>query len=141
VRSGTHSVLGAQETLDRINVFPVADADTGANLVATLSAASDALSRSTPSTVGVAARIAADGALLGARGNSGAIFAQFLDGLAQGLHLKRNVTTPQFAQAAVVGAEAAYQAVQSPREGTILSVLRAWAAELGGASGAYPGFS
>ena len=78
----------------------------------------------------MAARMAADAALIGARGNSGAIFAQFLHGLAEGLHLKHDVVAGEFAQAAAGGVESAYLAVQHPREGTILSVLRAWAAQL-----------
>jgi DegV family protein with EDD domain len=133
-------VLRSQEILDRINVFPVADADTGANLVATLSAASGALGRTPPAAIGSAARMVADAALIGARGNSGAIFAQFLDGLAQGLHHKKEVVTAEFALAATVGVEAAYQAVQDPREGTILSVLRAWAAELTDEASAFADF-
>jgi DegV family protein with EDD domain len=130
VRSGTYGVLRSQEILNRINVFPVADADTGANLVATLSAASAALGRTPPAGIGSAARAVADAALIGARGNSGAIFAQFFDGLAQGLYRKKEVVAAEFALAATAGVEAAYLAVQDPREGTILSVLRAWAAEL-----------
>lgn len=127
MRAGTYAVLRSQDALDRINVFPVADADTGANLVATLTAASAALGKNPPSDIGPASRLAADAALIGARGNSGAIFAQFLDGLAGGLHLKREVSTGEFALAATAGVDAAYLAVQEPREGTILSVLRAWA--------------
>jgi uncharacterized protein len=140
VRAGTYSVLRSQEVLDRINVFPVADADTGANLVATLSAASAALGKAPPSAIGAAARLVADAALTGARGNSGAIFAQFLDGLAQGLRLKREVVTAEFAAAATAGVDSAYLAVQSPREGTILSVLRVWAAELVEQAGAFADF-
>jgi uncharacterized protein len=124
-------VLRAQVLLDRINVFPVADADTGANLVATLGAASAALGKTPPASVSAAARLVADAALVGARGNSGAIFAQFLDGLAHGLHQKKEAVTTEFALAAASGVDAAYLAVQNPREGTILSVLRAWATELG----------
>jgi uncharacterized protein len=123
-------VLRSQEILDRINVFPVADADTGANLVATLSAASAALGGTPPVAIGSVARMVADAALVGARGNSGAIFAQFFDGLAQGLHLKKEVVTGEFARAATRGVESAYLAVQNPREGTILTVLRVWAEEL-----------
>lgn len=130
LRSGTHAVLRTQDILDRINVFPVADADTGANLAATLSAAASGLGRTPPAAIGSAARVAADAALIGARGNSGAIFAQFLHGLANGLHMKRGVVTSEFALAAAAGVDAAYLAVQHPREGTILSVLRAWAVEL-----------
>ncbi len=130
VRSGAYAVVRSQDVLDRINVFPVADADTGANLVATLGAAAAGLGRTPPVAVGAAARMAADAALVGARGNSGAIFAQFLEGLAQGLHLKKDATTGDFAAAASAGVRSAYLAVQEPREGTILSVLKAWAAEM-----------
>jgi hypothetical protein len=130
VRSGAYAVTRAQDALDRINVFPVADADTGANLAATLSAAAAGLGRNPPAAVGPTARMAADAALIGARGNSGAILAQFLHGLAEGLHLKRAVTTGGFSQAAVAGVDAAYLAVQHPQEGTILSVLRAWAGKM-----------
>jgi len=130
VRAGTHAVLRSQATLDRINVFPVADADTGANLVATLTAAAAGLGRHAPMGIDEASRLVADAALRGARGNSGAIFAQFLDGLASGLGGKRAVNTMEFASAAISGADAAYLAVYQPREGTILTVLRAWAGEM-----------
>jgi dihydroxyacetone kinase-like predicted kinase len=130
VQSGAYAVTRAQDALDRINVFPVADADTGANLAATLSAAAAGLGRNPPIAVGAAARVAADAALIGARGNSGAIFAQFLHGLAEGLYLKKGVATDEFALAATIGVDAAYSAVQNPREGTILSVLRAWVSDM-----------
>jgi DegV family protein with EDD domain len=130
VRAGALAVVREQESLNRINVFPVRDADTGANLAATLKAAASRLGSAAPDSVGVAARVAADGALDGARGNSGAIFAQFLHGLASSMERLRHADGPQFAAAAVSGTESAYSALQDPREGTILSVLRAWSHEL-----------
>ena len=130
VRAGALAVVREQETLNRINVFPVRDADTGANLAATLKAAASRLGTAAPGSVGDAARVAADGALDGARGNSGAIFAQFLHGLASSMERLRQADGPQFAAAAVSGTESAYSALQDPREGTILSVLRAWSHEL-----------
>ena len=132
VRAGALAVVRQQETLNRINVFPVRDADTGANLAATLRAAASRLGSEAPDSVGDAARAAADGALDGARGNSGAIFAQFLHGLASSMERLRMVDGTQFAAAAVSGTESAYSALQEPREGTILSVLRAWSHELSG---------
>jgi DegV family protein with EDD domain len=131
LRAGALAVIREQESLNQINVFPVADADTGANLAATLKAAVARLGDDSPARIGDAARAAADAALDGARGNSGAIFAQFLHGLAAAVVGRLHVTTDEFAVAAHRGAEAAYLALQSPREGTILSVLRAWAHELG----------
>ena len=130
VRAGALAVVREQEALNRINVFPVRDADTGANLAATLKAAASRLGSAAPDSVGDAARVAADGALDGARGNSGAIFAQFLHGLAASMERLRQADGPQFAAAAVRGTESAYSALQDPREGTILSVLRAWSLEL-----------
>ena len=130
VRAGALAVVREQESLNRINVFPVRDADTGANLAATLKAAASRLGSAAPDSVGDAARVAADGALDGARGNSGAIFAQFLHGLASSMERLRNADGLQFAAAAVSGTESAYSALQDPREGTILSVLRAWSHEL-----------
>jgi fatty acid kinase/fatty acid kinase fatty acid binding subunit len=130
VRAGALAVIREQEALNRINVFPVRDADTGANLAATLKAAASRLGSAAPDSVGDAARVAADGALDGARGNSGAIFAQFLHGLAASMERLRQADGSQFAAAAVRGTESAYSALQEPREGTILSVLRAWSHEL-----------
>ena len=131
VRAGALAVVREQESLNRINVFPVRDADTGANLAATLRAAASRLGSAAPDSVGDAARVAADGALDGARGNSGAIFAQFLHGLASSMERLRSASGSQFADAALAGTESAYSALQDPREGTILSVLRAWSLELG----------
>ncbi|MCX6363148.1 MAG: DegV family EDD domain-containing protein [Actinobacteria bacterium] len=135
LRAGALAVVREQESLNRINVFPVRDADTGANLAATLKAAAARLGSASPDGVGAAARVAADGALDGARGNSGAIFAQFLHGLAGGMERRSQVDGPQFADAARLGTESAYTALQDPREGTILSVLKAWSHELGRRSG------
>lgn len=130
VRAGTLAVVREQEALNRINVFPVRDADTGANLAATFKAAAARLGDDAIGEVGAAARAAADAALDGARGNSGAIVAQFLHGLATAMSERVKVSTGEFAAAAHGGTDAAYRALQNPREGTILSVLKAWAHRL-----------
>jgi len=127
--AGTLAVVRERDNLDRINVFPVPDADTGANLAATLRAASARLGAGAPSRIGDAARVAADAALEGARGNSGAIFAQFFHGLAESFRGRSHVGTREFADGAAFGSQA-WRALQDPREGTILSVLRAWSHEL-----------
>lgn len=130
LRAGALAVVREQESLNRINVFPVPDADTGANLASTLRAAAAATTVPTGITIGQSVRAAADAALDGARGNSGAIFAQFLHGLAEALSTRVHVSTRDFAAAVRRGAEAAQQALQHPVEGTILSVLREWASSL-----------
>lgn len=127
VRAGALAVVREQETLNRINVFPVPDADTGANLASTLRAAAAAMQARVGWSVGQMARTAADAALDGARGNSGAIMAQFLHGLAEELGSRLHVGTREFAAAVRRGADAAQQALSQPVEGTILSVIREWA--------------
>lgn len=126
LRAGALAVVREQESLNRINVFPVPDADTGTNLASTLRSATAALPSRAGITVGQTARCAADGALEGARGNSGAILAQFLHGLADAIGNRVHVTTRDFAAATRKGIEAAQQALAQPVEGTILTVLRAW---------------
>ncbi len=130
LRAGALAVAREQETLNRINVFPVPDADTGANLASTLRAAAAALTTPNELTVGQTARTAADAALDGARGNSGAIFAQFLHGMAEAIAGRVSVTTREFTTAARCGADAAQQALSQPVDGTIVSVVKAWAAAL-----------
>jgi uncharacterized protein len=130
LQAGTLAVVRRCADLDRINVFPVPDADTGTNLAATLRAASARLGTGAPSRIGDAARMAADAALEGARGNSGAILAQFFHGLAESFADRVQVGTREFAVGAGLGSQAAWRALQDPREGTILSVLRAWSHEL-----------
>jgi uncharacterized protein len=128
LRAGALAVAREQESLNRINVFPVPDADTGTNLASTLRAAAAALASPGSITVGQTARVAADAALDGARGNSGAILAQFLHGLAEAIGNKVVVSTKDFAVAVRRGVDAAQQALQRPVEGTILSVLKEWGA-------------
>jgi DegV family protein with EDD domain len=130
LRAGALAVVREQESLNRINVFPVPDADTGSNLAATLRAAAAALASPGPITVGQTARAAADAALDGARGNSGAILAQFLHGLAEAIGNRVHVSTRDFADAVRRGVESANQALQHPVEGTILSVLKVWSAAI-----------
>jgi DegV family protein with EDD domain len=130
MRAGALAVVREQETLNRINVFPVPDADTGANLASTLRAAAAAMTMPRGLALGQTLRTAADAALDGARGNSGAIFAQFLHGLAESAGSRVQMTTRDFASAARRGVEAANQALAQPVEGTILSVLKAWCAAI-----------
>lgn len=140
LRAGTLAVVREQETLNRINVFPVRDADTGANLAATFKAAAARLGDDSPRDIGAAARVAADAALDGARGNSGAIIAQFLHGLAVDMDAAAHVSPSEFAAAARRGVDSAYHALQNPREGTILSVLKAWSRSLGSRAASVRGF-
>jgi len=125
--------LGARAAhLNAINVFPVPDGDTGTNMAGTARTMALGLQGGPSGSLGVgaASRLAADSALRGARGNSGAIFAQFLHGLAEELEDEVRIGTRRFA-AAVRGAAARAQlAIFRPREGTMLTVLRDWSEAL-----------
>lgn len=116
--------------LDSINVFPVPDGDTGANMAGTMKnivrGTGDSLDRS----IEKMSAIIAESALDGARGNSGAILAQFLCGFAEGVKDLRRVSTVDFANAATLAAKRSAEAISDPREGTILSVIKEWSAHL-----------
>src|SRR4051794_22313236 len=111
--------------LDDLNVFPVPDGDTGTNLLLTAQAAVAALDAEGRRTTESAWSILARGAVLGARGNSGAILAQLLRGLADHLADQPPADGPLFAAALQKAADTAYGAVADPEEGTFLTVARA----------------
>lgn len=123
--------------IDAINVFPVPDGDTGRNMAGTVRAASEGAVATPPGAgLGEVAAAAADGALLGARGNSGVILSQWLRGLALALAGLDEAGAAELAQALVRASECAYAAIDAPREGTILSAAQAAAATgTGGAEG------
>ncbi len=125
--AGARAVAARREEINRINVFPVADRDTGSNLAATLNRVSAALAGRRESSVSAVARRAADEALLGARGNSGAIFAQALEGFAEAVRGEARLPVEGLGAAAEAAARASRGAMAQPKEGTLLSVLAAWA--------------
>ena len=129
LKSGIHRVIEEQAVLNRINVFPVADGDTGTNLTLTLGAALKVLERGEDHLGTVLARLA-DALLDGARGNSGVILAQFFQGLSDSAQEAHRFTADTFSAAVVVGNEYARDAMAQPREGTILSVITAFAGSL-----------
>ncbi|GAA2107752.1 DAK2 domain-containing protein [Kitasatospora saccharophila] len=124
----------AREEIDALNVYPVPDGDTGTNLYLTVESAAEALdavfAAAEEPGLAVAAAAAARGALIGARGNSGVILAQWLRGLAEVL-----AAGGELAAALDHGARSAYQAVAVPVEGTLLTVAAAAAEAAGGADG------
>ncbi len=130
LRAGIQRLIEAREHLDRINVFPVPDGDTGTNLALTMGAVLASLRRETPEHAGVLLTRVADAALDGARGNSGAILAQFFLGVGDSATSLATLDAPAFTAAIGAGAEYAREALSAPREGTILTVLEAVAAEL-----------
>lgn len=124
VLAGAGCLEANADAINALNVFPVPDGDTGLNMTLTLRAALDATPPAAAS-VGEASAALARGALLGARGNSGVIFSQFLKGLAAALADNDVADGPAVAAALDAAADAGYEAVGNPVEGTMLSVMRA----------------
>ena len=125
--AGADWVVAMQKHLDAINVFPVPDGDTGSNMAATMKSIAERAKENIDKSLHRVSDALADSALMGAKGNSGAILAQFFQGLAEGLEGHRKVTTERFGQAVHVAAQKAQEAISSPKEGTILTVIREWA--------------
>ncbi|MCI0434430.1 MAG: DAK2 domain-containing protein, partial [Gemmatimonadetes bacterium] len=130
LRAGIRRVLQDQEHLNKINVFPVPDGDTGTNLALTLGAVLTVLRQGDESHAGKLLTRVADAALDGARGNSGAILAQFFVGLSDQLSHLRELSPRDFAVGVEGGARYAREALSEPREGTLITVLSDFAAEV-----------
>jgi len=130
LKAGIARLLSRQEHLNKINVFPVPDGDTGTNLALTMRAVLGALQRLPDDHAGKTLTRVADAALDGARGNSGAILAQFFLGLCDRIgHLGR-LSAQDFAEGVSGGAVYARESMSEPREGTILTVLTDFAREV-----------
>lgn len=112
------------DIVNALNVFPVPDGDTGTNMLLTMKSALQEITSTHAATVGQAAKAAAHGALMGARGNSGVILSQILRGIARSLDDQLTLTGPRFAAALAEGSRIAYKGVNRPVEGTILTVVR-----------------
>ncbi len=130
---GAHEVIKHKIFLNKINVFPVADGDTGTNLASLMTTIVQRSQCKTdlPATM----RSVADASLIGAKGNSGIIFAQFLNGLSEAIDKDTIANTQQvsldelakWSKDAVIYT---YKAISEPVEGTIITVMREWAAAL-----------
>ncbi len=110
--------------LNRINVFPVPDGDTGTNLALTVRAISDHLENNKDREVSAVAHQAAQAAILGARGNCGMMLSHFLLGFACGVEGADRVDAREFSAALKMGVSHLYDAIETPVEGTILTVMR-----------------
>ena len=111
--------------VNELNVFPVPDGDTGTNMSMTMLSASRELSACSTNNMPDLCNAVAKGALRGARGNSGVILSQILKGMTSVLSQYTELTAKVFAKAFAAGTEVAYKAVTKPKEGTILTVIRA----------------
>ncbi|OQX96011.1 hypothetical protein B6I21_02420 [candidate division KSB1 bacterium 4572_119] len=125
--AGGKLVEKMQEGLNKINVFPVPDGDTGTNMALTMSQISVDLAEATDRSVSAVSLQLAESALMGAQGNSGAILAQFFHGFAEGVKGKLTISTSSFAVAVQHAKISARSAMSHPKEGTILTVIEDFA--------------
>ncbi len=117
-------VAAGRDEINRLNVFPVPDGDTGTNFSLTLRAVADACRALGDATLAETARTMARGAVLGARGNSGMLLAHFLLGFSDSIGDRQTATAPEVAAAIRRGADTLYSSLDEPREGTFLTVAR-----------------
>ncbi len=123
--AGAQKIFENQVLINKINVFPVADADTGTNLASTMRSIVE--SPIPTSDLKLTAAALADAALTGARGNSGIIFAQFIYGFSNEIQKYETVSVETFAEIIKKAVNYAYEAIANPVEGTMITVIREWA--------------
>ena len=128
--AGAHKAfLRDHQYINRLNVFPAPDGDTGTNMMLTMAAVDRAVQEAPDNSgIGALAKRASDSAIMGARGNSGVILSQILRGIARGLAGKDQASSVALGKSFQYGVLYAYRAVSRPVEGTILSVARGIAA-------------
>jgi hypothetical protein len=127
-----------QGRINRLNVFPVPDGDTGTNMMLTLESVLKEIEAGGCSSMEATARAISYGSLMGARGNSGVILSQILRGLAEGVQGSETVDAATLVDGLTRAADGAYRAVQTPVEGTILTVIRAAADAASAAAHGHP---
>lgn len=123
--AGARKVIEHQIELNKINVFPVNDGDTGTNMASTIRAVVDSIRPHR--SYKVTADLIAETTLVNARGNSGIIFAQFIYGMSTETGNFKTITISQFAESIKNSVRYIYEAVANPVEGTMLTVIKDWA--------------
>ncbi|HAH59096.1 MAG TPA: fatty acid-binding protein DegV, partial [Bacteroidales bacterium] len=123
--AGAQKIFENQVLINKINVFPVADADTGTNLASTMRSIVE--SPIPTKDLKLTAAALADAALTGARGNSGIIFAQFIYGFSNEIQKHETVSVETIAEIVKKAVVYAYEAIANPVEGTMITVIREWA--------------
>lgn len=122
--SGANNLNNHKDLIDKLNVFPVPDGDTGTNMSLTMNSAVKEIESVRDVNVTNIIKAASKGSLMGARGNSGVILSQLLRGIAKALQEKESIFVEDMALALDSASKMAYNAVMRPIEGTILTVAR-----------------
>jgi len=124
IYSAAANLANHKEEVDNMNVFPVPDGDTGTNMSMTMDACEAALRADKSETIPEMAKLVANSALRGARGNSGVILSQLMRGVQKALADAQTIDCSLLSLAFQNAAKSAYKAVMKPTEGTILTVAR-----------------
>lgn len=127
VKIGAGLLEQNKKLVDSLNVFPVPDGDTGTNMFLTLKSAVSEINKVQDNDLPAVAEALSNGALRGARGNSGVITSQILKGFCGVIGTSKEMNVKTFAKALQEGSNIAYKAVTVPKEGTILTVIRVMA--------------
>ena len=122
ITAGAANLSIHEEEVNNLNVFPIPDGDTGSNMLLTMNGGKNAIIQE--ANISKAAQVIASGMLLSARGNSGVILFQFFDGISSGFADLTTADVAQFGIACREGVKHAYEAVMTPVEGTILTVVK-----------------
>lgn len=122
--AGTARLEQYASHIDSLNVFPVADGDTGNNMLLSMCAALEEARNASENSASAVAEAFSRGALVGARGNSGIILSQFWQGLARGIDGKKTIRATDLAKSMQKAAFLAVRALSKPVEGTILTVIK-----------------
>ena len=122
--SGANNLQNNKDLVDKLNVFPVPDGDTGTNMSLTISYAIKELYKVNNDNITDIGKALSKGSLMGARGNSGVILSQIIRGIAKSIEGKESLNVYDLALALKNGSDTAYKAVIKPIEGTILTVVR-----------------
>jgi len=125
LRGALSNLKRKKELVNKLNVFPVPDGDTGTNMYLTLKTSVDDLDKKNPQNLKDFGKVVCEGALIGGRGNSGVILSQILKGFFESIDAVEEVDTIVFANALISASKVAYKAVIKPVEGTILTVMKA----------------
>ena len=126
VQAGINHVITRKDYLNKINVFPVPDGDTGTNMAYTLSIIAEETKHIDQRSIHKMAESISDASLNGARGNSGSILAQFFVGFSEGIGSHNKLNPKRFSKAIDIAKQYSYDALSEPVEGTILSVIKDW---------------
>lgn len=124
VRSGLRNLTNNKDYINKLNVFPVPDGDTGTNMNLSMTSGVNEVEKVKDKDMSIIIAAFVRGLLMGARGNSGVILSQLFRGFGSHLESANEITVKDFAYALDAGVKTAYQSVTNPVEGTILTVAK-----------------